>query len=239
MNKVYVVYEDWRDREYPPEILGVYADKRDADVKQKKRIKELEREGVDEESVIIRINESVVEHTLKKKNFYKLAQLIKLAAEDISREDEYCKTEDVTMMLGMTRSDSAPGIIEVKDDSGYRSIVIGDTRGTVSLDTGKPDIGIKHKGYMLIYSENCNYIGEKDVWKYRCFPSVKEISERLYKVACYESLIPSCINCDSDEYWYDNNTEESRKYLGDFVRECAERIGNDPRTAKEIFNLWI
>ena len=60
MNKVYVVYEDWRDREYPPEILGVYADKRDADVKQKKRIKELAREGVDEESVIIRINESVV-----------------------------------------------------------------------------------------------------------------------------------------------------------------------------------
>lgn len=238
MNTVYVVYEDWRDREYPLEILGVYADKRDAAIRQKRRKKELAKEGVDDEAVIIRINESVVEHTLKKKNFYKLAQLIKLAAEDISREDKYCKTEDVTMMLGMTRSDSTPGIIEVEDDSGYRSIAIGDTRGNVSLDTGKHDVHIKHKGYMLLYSENCNYVGEKDVWKYRCFPPVKEISERLYTVACYESLIPSCINCDSGEYWYDNNTEKSRRYLGDFVRECAERIGSDPRTAREIFNSW-
>lgn len=39
MNTVYVVYEDWRDREYPPEILGVYADKRDAAIRQKRRKK--------------------------------------------------------------------------------------------------------------------------------------------------------------------------------------------------------
>jgi len=46
MNTVYVVYEDWRDREYPPEILGVYADKRDAAIGRKGEKKSLQKKAL-------------------------------------------------------------------------------------------------------------------------------------------------------------------------------------------------
>ena len=179
--------------------------------------------------------------TVKKKDLYKLAQLIKLAGKDISKEENSLyKTENVSMMCGLQLTDKTPGIIEVEDDSGYRAIRIGDTRGNVSYDTGNLDNNLSHHGHMVLYYENCSYDANGNrVWKFRCFPPMKELVNRLWMVANYKPLIPETLNnCDSNEYWYDKNTASGRKYLGDLVRQCVSNLEKDTRTAQEIFSSW-
>lgn len=45
-----------------------------------------------------------LEKMAKKKDFHKLAQLIKLAAKDVAREDAWWKVEDVSIMLGFEKN---------------------------------------------------------------------------------------------------------------------------------------
>lgn len=134
----------------------------------------------------------------------KLARLIKLMAEDVSKEDSWWKCEYIGPAIGLRETKNFWDEISVTDDSGYRSITLGDTKGN--------HIKGVHKGYMLLYSENYNYADEK--WKYPCFPSVEEIAERLQLVLEKVPLIPLELNnCDSEEFWYENRDEDSLQYF--------------------------
>lgn len=157
----------------------------------------------------------------------KLARLIKLMAEDVSKEDSWWKCEYIGPAIGLRETKNFWDEISVTDDSGYRSITLGDTKGN--------HIKGVHKGYMLLYSENYNYADEK--WKYPCFPSVEEIAERLQLVLEKVPLIPLELNnCDSEKFWYENRDEDSLQYFSDVVREYADKIAADPRTEEEIFS---
>ena len=160
----------------------------------------------------------------KKKSMYKgidkLAKLIKLMAKDVSKESSWWKVEMIGPAIGLPNS---KGEISVTDDSGYRSITIGDTRG--------------NRGYMLLYSENATYPKNERVWKYRCFPYQNEIARRLQKVVEEIPLISlDKKNCDSEEYWYSDRDEQTLKYFSSLVKRYADTIANDKRSAEKIYN---
>lgn len=164
--------------------------------------------------------------TCQDDGIFKLAGLIKLMAEDVSKEDSWWKCEYIGPAIGLRETKNFWDEISVTDDSGYRSITLGDTKGQ--------HIKGVHR-YMLLYSENYNYADEK--WKYPCFPSVEEIAERLQLVLEKVPLIPLELNnCDSEEFWYENRDEDSLQYFSDVVREYADKIAADPRTEEEIFS---
>ncbi len=170
----------------------------------------------------------------RKKDFYKLAQLIKLAARDVSEEGHYWKIECVSNMLNLkeTGTDNEPDVLDVKDDSGYRSILIGDDRGNVSLDTGKIDNTIFHRGYALLYSEQCSYEGDTRKWKYICFPHTKEIAtmlEKLYNAEYCPQMIDYFVGDDND-------ISSCVTYLSEVVKKYINAIASDERTAHEIFS---
>ena len=168
----------------------------------------------------------------KKKDFYKLAQLIKLAAKDVSEEDAWWKCEDVARMLEFEKTDSEPDVLEVTDDSGYRSIIIGDIRGNISLDTKKRDNKIFHKGYVYLYSEESSYRGDAENWEYRCFPPTKEIVTKLEKL--YNSEY--CPDIFSYYNGDDENVSSCVTYLSGVVKKYVDKIASDKRSALEIFN---
>lgn len=166
----------------------------------------------------------------------KLASLIKIMAKDVTKESSWWKEESIGAALGLVETDDFFDEIRVTDDSGYRSITIGDTRGNVSRVNGREISEKEHKGYMLLYSENCSYKKTKRIWKYKCFPSQKEIESRLQKVVDKIPLIPmDKNNCDSDEYWYERRDEEALNYLSNVVKKYADTIANDIRTPEKIF----
>ena len=167
----------------------------------------------------------------KKKDFYKLAQLIKLAAKDVSKSAGL-KCEDVARMLGFDKTDSGPDVLEVTDDSGYRSIIIGDIRGNVSLDTKKLDDKIFHRGYVYLYSEECSYKGDARNWEYRCFPPTKEIAAKLEKLYNSE-YCPDIFRYYAGD---DENVSFCATYLSEVVKKYVDKIASDKRSALEIFN---
>ena len=174
------------------------------------------------------------------KGIEKLAELIKLMAEDVCKERSWWKMETIGPALGLPETDDFFDEISVTDDSGYRAITIGDTRGNVSRVNGRKISESEHKGYMLLYSENCRYKGSKRIWKYKCFPGKKEIADRLQKVADKIPLIPfGKYNCDSEEFWYHNRDEDTLSYLSGVVKKYADRIASDDRTAKQIFDACM
>lgn len=155
----------------------------------------------------------------------KLARLIKLMAKDVSKEDSWWKSEYIGPAIGLPETENFLDEISVTDDSGYRSITLGDTKGQHTKGGDK--------GYMLLYSENYNYADEK--WKYPCFSSVEEIAERLQLVLEKVPLIPQKFD-NSEECWYEKRDEDSLKYFSNVVREYADKIAADPRTEEEIFS---
>lgn len=170
------------------------------------------------------------------KGIIKLAKLIKLMAKDVSKESSWWKMEHVGAAIGLEETATFFDEISVTDDSGYRCITIGDTRGNVSRITGKRISQKEHKGYMLLYSENCSYEKDCRKWKYKCFPPQKEIEERLQKVIDKIPLIPlDKNNCDSEEFWYESKDDNTLTYLSDVVKRYADKIENDKRTAEQIF----
>ena len=171
------------------------------------------------------------------KGINKLAKLIKLMAKDVSYESSWWKHENIGPVIGLYETDTFFDEISVTDDSGYRCITVGDTRGNVSRVNGRPIKKEEHKGYMLLYSENSSYKNGKRVWKYKCFPSQEEIANRLQTVLDGNSLIPlDKNNCDTEEFWYSERDDETLKYLSGIVRKFADIIAADPRTAEKIFS---
>ncbi len=168
------------------------------------------------------------------KGINKLAKLIKLMAKDVSRESSWWKQENIGPTIGLEETDTFFDEISVTDDSGYRCVTIGDTRGNVSRVNGRKISQEEHKGYMLLYTENCKYENGKSKWKYRCFPCQAEIADRLQKILDKIPLIDKN-NCDSDEFWYENRDEETLAYFSSVVKKYADTIEADPRTAEEIF----
>lgn len=170
------------------------------------------------------------------KGIRKLAKLIKMMAKDVSKEDAWWKMEQIGAALGLDETDPSYGEISVTDDSGYRSITIGDTRGNISKVNGRKITEEEHKGYMLLYYENCNYKNDERVWKYRCFPPQKEIEKRLQMVLEKIPLIPlDKNNCDSDEFWYEDRNDDALAYLANVVKTYADTIAKDSRTPEQIF----
>lgn len=166
----------------------------------------------------------------------KLASIIKLAAHDVSKESSWWKLEKIGPMLGLEETDTFFDEISVTDDSGYRNIRIGDTRGNVSRVNGRRISDEEHKGYMLLYSEQCVYKNQERQWKYSCFPSEHEIAKRLQMVLDKGPLIPlDKKNCDSEEFWYEDRDEETLSYLSSVVKKYADTIANDTRSARKIF----
>ncbi len=166
----------------------------------------------------------------------KLARLIKIMAEDVSKDSSWWKSENIGAAIGLPETDTFFDEISVTDDSGYRCITIGDTRGNISRVNGRRITEDEHKGYMLLYSENCSYKDSERIWKYHCFPSESEIADRLQKVYKEVPLIPlNKENCDSDEYWYSAKNKDTLRYLSNVVKKYADVILADKRSADSIF----
>lgn len=171
-----------------------------------------------------------------KKDFYKLAQLIKIAAKDVSKEEAWWKIESISTMLGFEATDEEPDILEVVDDSGYRAIVLGDIRGNVSYNTGLLNNSLTHKGYAYLYSDNCSYdSNNKRIWEsgYQCFPLVKDIAKMLECIA--RRIILNNVKYFNGD---DNNSTSLCKYLSEIVIKCANAIGKNKKTAQEIFDSY-
>lgn len=173
------------------------------------------------------------------KGINKLAKLVKIMARDVSKEEAWWKTEQVGDVIGLCETDTFFDEISVTDDSGYRSITIGDTRGNVSRVNGRKISENEHMGYMLLYSENCDYSKNHEQWRYKCFPPQKEIAHRLQMVCDEIALIPlDKRNCDSEEYWYSDKNVKTLKYFASVVKKYADTVNADERSVEEIFESW-
>jgi len=166
--------------------------------------------------------------------YYKLAQLIKRAGKEISREDNYNKIFSVEHLLGHHVSDAHPEILEVGDDSGYRSIILGDIRGNVSYDTDKLDNSLFHGGYAYLYSENCTYNENgKRLWTKRNYPTTEHIYRALVTLAKgdYDYTEGRYFRISLNDH---DDFEETRTYLSEVVEKFADMAMADKRTAAEM-----
>lgn len=161
--------------------------------------------------------------------YYKLAQLVKLCAKDISKSSNIAKIENVHYILGLGKSTP---VLEVCDDSGHRNILLGDVYGD--------------KGYCYIYVDNAD---EQGKFMYKCYPSIKEIAERFRKLSAKSTF---CVIDDpgntEDVRAYDSygvmRTEwlskkrsiDAINYFADVINLFADKIEADPRAATEIFD---
>lgn len=164
--------------------------------------------------------------------YYKLAQIIKAAGKDISKEGNYNKDFNVDCLLGHHISDAHPERLTVTDDSGYRSIIIGDVRGNVSYDTGERS-DIKNKGYVYLYSENAHYNEEgKRLWNVRCFPTIDHIYHAIKILAKgdYDYVKGRYI----DIYNGDISFDETMKFLSGAVERFSDMAWSNPMSADEI-----
>ncbi len=151
---------------------------------------------------------------------YKLAQIVKEAGLLIA-EDDINKDFNVDTLLGKEVSDNQPGILRVTDDSGYRCIVIGDTRGS--------------RGYAYLYSENAHYSEDgKRLWSKRCFPSIDDIYHGL------KYLAGGSYNYTKGRFFEIHkgmcSFEETKELLSDTICKLADLAWTDSRSAEEIVN---
>lgn len=167
------------------------------------------------------------------KGLRKLARLIKIMAKDVSKPNSYWKMEDIGAALGLIETEDFFDEISVTDDSGYRAITIGDTRGNISRMNGRKILENEHKGYVLLYSESCSYKGNKRVWNYNCFPSIEEIASRLQKIVDRIPLNEK--NGVTYACMYESN-EQTLEYLSGVVKKYADKIASDSRTPDQIFS---
>jgi hypothetical protein len=155
-------------------------------------------------------------------NIAKLAKVIKLAGKEIAK-DRINKIFDVGIALGLHEYSDLTGIIEVEDDSGFRSIIIGDIGGT----------GKDYKGYIYLYEENASYVNYKPSYKYGCFPRQRDIAARLQRI----------VDGDLDGVCKDysecvNHTEKGfENFPAELIKKYAEAVGKDERTAEQIVGI--
>ena len=167
--------------------------------------------------------------------YYKLAEFIKAGGlKAIEYAQKGYKGCDAETFLGIVPTDAQPERITIKDDSGYRAMILGDIRGNVSYNT-RERADLYHKGYVYLYSENATY--RKDGTKrYRqeCFPSVERLYKQLkaLKNANYKSEGTSLFYMirlnDSQEF------DTTKKYLSEVVERFANILWNDKRSVSEI-----
>ncbi len=166
--------------------------------------------------------------------YFKLAEFIKAAGEKAIEyaEDGY-KGCLAHISLGIKPTDEQPEILEAEDDSGYRAIILGDTRGNVSYNTGKR-ANLFHKGYVILYSENAEYKNGKTIYKYDAFPSVEQIYKQVkaLKRANYKSNKTALFHMvyldDNDDF------EATKKYLSEVIERFADIVWSDKRRALDI-----
>lgn len=162
----------------------------------------------------------------------KLAQLIRIMAASVTKAE--WKAEYVKGYIMPNENETLLDTIEIRDDSGYRSIIIGDIRGNVSTN-GRPITEVEHMGYMFLYSENCTYSPtKKRVWIHKCFPLQKELEAMLQNVIEGEEVPISHVGV---RYNVPEGRSERkvREYLSSVVKKYADLINKDSRSAKEIY----
>ena len=156
---------------------------------------------------------------------YHLAELIKLMSISVSKENAHWKSESISAALGLFESDLYFDEIKVTDDEGHRSITIGDTRGNFSRVNGRTIAKEEHKDYFLLYKED---VGKDNSFYYRCFPSVKEIYERL-------KMVMNKVVLEDSFSWYERKDEVALDYYAKVIKEHAEVLERIGRTPQEIF----
>ena len=169
--------------------------------------------------------------------YYKLAKLIKGAGKQISAPDEYNKVYSLERLLGHHVSDAHPEILEVEDDSGYRSIIIGDLRGSVSYDTKRLDNTLFHKGFVYLYSENCSYNEDgMRIWSKRNYPTADHLYRALRILAKgeYDYTEGRYFSLSLNDK---KNFKETRAYLSEVVEKFADMAWADRRTAEEMVGI--
>ena len=160
------------------------------------------------------------------KKLYELARLIKLMGKDVAKESAWWKVECISAAIGLNETEKFFDEISVTDDSGYRSITIGDTRGNVSRVNGRRISEEEHKGYMFLYSEN-----REGKYHYACFPPINEIYRRLCKVVQKEILA-------APDTMYARKDAEALEYYAKVVTEHAEVLSKIGKTAQEILDSY-
>jgi hypothetical protein len=159
--------------------------------------------------------------------YYKLAQLIKLCAREITKDD-IAKTLNIHTILGI--HDDEP-VLEVTDDSGHRNILIGD----VYTDNG----------YCYVYVDNTD---KKGNFRYKCFPPIIAIAKRLQAIAEKDTFYVEGnadytddvgahdgTNCVMKSKWMHlKRHQKSVDYFAKTVEMFADKVAKDPRSAKEI-----
>lgn len=158
-----------------------------------------------------------------KQSCYKLAQLIKLAAQDMLNDNlkTYCK---VNCMLGdcaFENCPQCPNVIAIEYQAGYRSIVIGDIHG--------------ENGFVRLYSEQSSCKSGKEVWKYRCFPPTKDIAMMLEKLYYGDY----CDRVSYHSHAAEGHLSECMAYISKVMRGFIDTIAKDERTSREIFNEYV
>ena len=157
---------------------------------------------------------------------YCLAELIKLMATSVSKEDAHWLNESISAALGLFESDLYFDEIKVTDDGKRRSITLGDMRGDISRVNGRTITKEEHLGYLVLYTEEVN---ENKSFYYRCFPSVKEIYEKL-------KMVLNKVVLDDGFSWYERKDDTALDYYSKVVKEHAEVLERIGITPQEIFN---
>ncbi|AOZ97903.1 hypothetical protein [Butyrivibrio hungatei] len=169
--------------------------------------------------------------------YYKLAQVIKAAGKELVKDNDV-KVFNVDEALGHKRTDKSPDVIEVKNDGGYRSILIGHIQGNVSYDTGGL-LNVNNKGYAYIYSENVLYTEDLgEVWCYKCYPTTAEIRKRLRILARTKRNLYGGHTVEIYPGEYEASKEDNyymtKAYLSWLVEKYADMVWEDSRSAEEI-----
>ena len=156
--------------------------------------------------------------------YYALAKQIKEAGKKAAEVDGTAfKIYRLNADLDIRKSDRNPEVLDITNDAGYRSIIIGDIRGNVSYDTGKLDNGLFHNGYAYLYSENCEYSsGGTRRWLCKCYPTITKLWQALKLLAGGEYKY--CKNELFEVYLGDNEDfEATKQYLSAVVEKFADR----------------
>lgn len=154
--------------------------------------------------------------------FYNLAELIKLMALDVSKEQAHWKSESVSAALGLFESDLYFDEILVMDDGECRCVTIGDMRGKISRVNGRDIKEEEHKGFVRLYNEHSPFY-------YPCFPTIEEIAKRLKLIADKKFLTDPLV-------WYQKQDKEALEYYAKVVTEHTEVLERIGKTPKELFD---
>ncbi len=146
-----------------------------------------------------------------------LAALIKAAARDTCK-DKFSKGEYVNIIID--KNDKSRHGIEITDDSGLRSLIIGDNATS------------KYR-YVSFYTERCSYEDGKPVWQYRCFPPIDKMVEML-EILYNKEYRPDII----EYHCYDNDYSACVTYLSELVRKYADAVSDSTHASTVLLTSF-